>query len=126
MKTVVSFRGGFPIGACLVTEKVSKGMKLGSHGSTFGGNPLACAVASKVIDIVSKKDFLDGINKKLNFFINNLESIKNTYSHLIDEIRGKGLLLGIKTKINNSIFIEKLINNGLLVVGASENVIRIL
>ncbi len=126
LATAKGIGGGFPIGACLVTEKVSKGMKLGSHGSTFGGNPLACAVASKVIDIVSKKDFLDGINKKANFFINNLESIKNTYSHLIDEIRGKGLLLGIKTKINNSIFIEKLINNGLLVVGASENVIRIL
>ena len=126
LTTAKGMGGGFPIGACLVTNKVSKGMKLGSHGSTFGGNPLACSVANKVIEIVSKKKFLDDLNQKATFFLNKLEKVKNTYNHLIEEIRGKGFLLGIKSKINNSIFIDKLRNNGLLIVGASENIIRIL
>ena len=101
-------------------------MKFGSHGSTFGGNPLACSVANKVLEIISKKNFLNNMNKNALFFRNNLEEIKNTYDHLIEEIRGKGFLLGVKCKINNSIIIEKLITNGLLIIGASENVIRIL
>ncbi len=126
LTTAKGMGGGFPIGACLVTNKVSKGMKFGSHGSTFGGNPLACSVANKVIEIISKKSFLNDVNQKATFFINKLEEIKNTYNDLIDEIRGRGFLLGIKCKINNSIFIEKLRNNGLLVVGANESVIRVL
>lgn len=126
LATAKGMGGGFPIGACLVTDKVSKGMKFGSHGSTFGGNPLACSVAKRVIEIISEKKFLNDLNQKATFFVNNLEAIKNTYNHLINEIRGRGFLLGIKIKINNSIFIEKLRNNGLLSVGASENIIRIL
>ena len=126
LATAKGIGGGFPIGAWLVTNKVSKGMKFGSHGSTFGGNPLACSVANKVLEIISKKNFLNNMNKNALFFRNNLEEIKNTYDHLIEEIRGKGFLLGVKCKINNSIIIEKLITNGLLIIGASENVIRIL
>ena len=126
LATAKGIGGGFPIGACLVTNKVSNGMKFGSHGSTFGGNPLACSVANKVLEIISKKNFLNNMNKNALFFRNNLEEIKNTYDHLIEEIRGKGFLLGVKCKINNSIIIEKLITNGLLIIGASENVIRIL
>ena len=126
LATAKGMGGGFPIGACLVTDKVSKGMKFGSHGSTFGGNPLACSVAKRVIEIISEKKFLNDLNQKATFFVNKLETIKNTYNHLIEEIRGRGFLLGIKIKINNSIFIEKLRNNGLLSVGANENIIRIL
>ena len=126
LATAKGMGGGFPIGACLVTDKVSKGIKFGSHGSTFGGNPLACSVAKRVIEIISEKKFLNDLNQKATFFINKLETIKNTYNHLIKEIRGRGFLLGIKIKINNSIFIEKLRNNGLLSVGANENIIRIL
>ena len=126
LATAKGMGGGFPIGACLVTDKVSKGMKFGSHGSTFGGNPLACSVAKRVIEIISEKKFLNDLNQKATFFVNKLEEIKNTYNHLINEIRGRGFLLGIKIKINNSIFIEKLRNNGLLSVGANENIIRIL
>ena len=126
LATAKGMGGGFPIGACLVTDKVSKGMKFGSHGSTFGGNPLACSVAKRVIEIISEKKFLNDLNQKATFFVNKLEEIKNTYNHLIEEIRGRGFLLGIKIKINNSIFIEKLRNNGLLSVGANENIIRIL
>ena len=126
LATAKGMGGGFPIGACLVTDKVSKGMKFGSHGSTFGGNPLACSVAKRVIEIISEKKFLNDLNQKATFFVNKLEMIKNTYNHLINEIRGRGFLLGIKIKINNSIFIEKLRNNGLLSIGANENIIRIL
>ena len=126
LATAKGMGGGFPIGACLVTDKVSKGIKFGSHGSTFGGNPLACSVAKRVIEIISEKKFLNDLNQKATFFVNKLEAIKNTYNHLIEEIRGRGFLLGIKIKINNSIFIEKLRNNGLLSVGANENIIRIL
>ena len=126
LATAKGMGGGFPIGACLVTDKVSKGMKFGSHGSTFGGNPLACSVAKRVIEIISEKKFLNDLNQKATFFVNELEAIKNTYNHLINEIRGRGFLLGIKIKINNSIFIEKLRNNGLLSVGANESIIRIL
>ena len=126
LATAKGMGGGFPIGACLVTDKVSKGMKFGSHGSTFGGNPLACSVAKRVIEIISEKKFLNDLNQKATFFVNKLETIKNTYNHLIEKIRGRGFLLGIKIKINNSIFIEKLRNNGLLSVGANENIIRIL
>ena len=126
LATAKGMGGGFPIGACLVTDKVSKGIKFGSHGSTFGGNPLACSVAKRVIEIISEKKFLNDLNQKATFFVNKLEEIKNTYNHLIEEIRGRGFLLGIKIKINNSIFIEKLRNNGLLSVGANENIIRIL
>ena len=126
LTTAKGIGGGFPIGACLVTDEVSKGMKVGSHGSTFGGNPLACSVANKVIEIISNKKFLNDLNQRATFFVNKLEEIKYIYNNLIEEVRGKGFLLGIKSKINNSIFIEKLRNNGLLVIGASENVIRIL
>ena len=126
LTTAKGIGGGFPIGACLVSNKVSKGMGFGSHGSTFGGNPLACSVANKVIEIISNKKFLKDLNKKSVFFINELEKIKNLYGNLIEEIRGQGFLLGIKSKINNLIFIEKLRKNGLLIIGASENVIRIL
>ena len=126
LATAKGMGGGFPIGACLVTDKVSKGIKFGSHGSTFGGNPLACSVAKRVIEIISEKKFLNDLNQKATFFVNKLEAIKNTYNHLINEIRGRGFLLGIKIKINNSIFIEKLRNNGLLSVGANESIIRIL
>ena len=126
LSTAKGIGGGFPIGACLVSNKVAEGMKFGSHGSTFGGNPLACSVANKVVEIISKKTFLDDLNKKSIFFINELEKIKNNYTNLISEIRGSGFMIGIKSKISNSIFIEKFVNNGLLVIGASENVIRIL
>ena len=75
LATAKGIGGGFPIGACLITNKVAKGMKIGSHGSTFGGNPLACSVANKVIEIISKKKFLDSVNQKAIFFLKSIFQI---------------------------------------------------
>ena len=126
LATAKGIGGGFPIGASLVTKKVSDGMKIGSHGSTFGGNPLACSVANTVIDLMTKKNFFKELNVKSDFLINELEKIKNQNEHIIEEIRGQGFLLGIKCKMDNNILIDKLRKNSLLVVGANENVIRLL
>ena len=126
LATAKGIGGGFPIGACLVTKKIAQGMKFGSHGSTFGGNPLACTVANSVLDIIAKKKFFNELNSKANFLYNELEKIKNENLSVIEEIRGQCFLLGIKCKIKNLILIKALRKNGLLVVGASENVIRLL
>jgi len=126
LATAKGIGGGFPIGACLVTKKIAQGMKFGSHGSTFGGNPLACTVANSVLDIIAKKKFFKELNSKANFLYNELEKIKNENLSIIEEIRGQCFLLGIKCKIKNLILIKALRKNGLLVVGASENVIRLL
>ena len=126
LATAKGIGGGFPIGACLVTKKIAQGMKFGSHGSTFGGNPLACTVANSVLYIIAKKKFFKELNSKANFLYNELEKIKNENLSIIEEIRGQCFLLGIKCKIKNLILIKALRKNGLLVVGASENVIRLL
>ena len=81
--------GGFPLGACLVTKKVSVGMTPGTHGSTFGGNPLAMAVGNAVLDIIFEKDFLKNVKKKVNILIKDLNKIKEKYPKIIEEIRGQ-------------------------------------
>ncbi len=118
--------GGFPIGAVLMNKKVARGMTAGTHGSTFGGNPLAMAVGNTVMNIVSNKDFLKNVKKSSKYFLTNLNKIKNKYPKLIKEIRGRGLLIGIQLYENQIIFIKKLMDNNLLTIRAGENVIRIL
>ncbi len=118
--------GGFPIGAVLMTKKVAKGMIPGSHGSTFGGNPLAMSVGNAVIDQIFKKNFLNNVNKLSKYFINELNLIKNQFPKLIKEIRGVGLLIGIQLFKDQNKFIQKLMDNNLLTIKAAENVIRIL
>ena len=118
--------GGFPIGAVLMNKKVASAMTAGTHGSTFGGNPLAMAVGNTVIDIISNKKFLDNVKKISKYFLLNLKKIKNNYPNLIKEIRGKGLLIGIQLHVDQSDFIEKLMENKLLTIRAAENVVRIL
>ena len=117
--------GGFPLGACLVTKKVSVGMTPGSHGSTFGGNPLAMAVGNAVLDIIFEKDFLNNVKKKGEYFDNNLNKIKKKYPKIISEIRGVGLLKGLKMVVDNVEFIKKLMDLRMLTVKAEENVIRL-
>ena len=118
--------GGFPIGAVLMNKKVASGMTAGTHGSTFGGNPLAMAVGNSVMDIISNKKFLNHVKNVSRYFILNLNKIKNDYPKIIKEIRGKGLLIGIKLDTNQTKFIKKLMDNKLLTIKAAENVVRIL
>ncbi len=118
--------GGFPLGAVLMNKKVASGMVPGTHGSTFGGNPLAMAVGSAVMDIVSSKKFLRNIENLSKYFLNELRNIKEAYPHIIKSIRGKGFLIGIQLYKDQTIFIKKLMENKLLTIRASENVIRIL
>ena len=117
--------GGFPLGACLVTKKVSVGMTPGTHGSTFGGNPLAMAVSNAVLDIIFEKGFLDNVKEKGKYFDEGLNKIKNKYPKIIKEIRGIGLIKGLKVSVDNVEFIKKLMDHKMLTVKAEENVIRL-
>ena len=117
--------GGFPLGACLVTKKVSAGMTPGTHGSTFGGNPLAMAVGNAVLDVILKKDFLNNVEKKGKYFDQGLNKIKNAFPKIIGEIRGAGLIKGLKMLVDNTEFIQKLMKHKMLAIKAEENVIRL-
>ncbi len=117
--------GGFPIGACLVTKKVSVGMTAGTHGSTFGGNPLAMAVGNAVLDVLLKKDFLNNVKKKGEYFQLGLDKIKKKYPKIIGEIRGAGLMIGLKMLVDNTDFMKKLMDHKMLTVKAEESVIRL-
>ena len=118
--------GGFPIGAVLMNKKVAAGMTPGTHGSTFGGNPLAMAIGNTVIDIVSDKKFLNNVKNLSNYFFIKLNHLKKKYPNIIKEIRGKGLLIGIQLHIDQTNFIKKLMDNKLLTIRAAENVVRVL
>ncbi len=118
--------GGFPIGAVLMNKKVAEGMTAGTHGSTFGGNPLAMTVGNTVMNIVSNKNFLNNVKKLSSYFLSKLNKTKIKYPEIIKEIRGRGLLIGIKLHKDQIIFINKLMDNNLLTIRAAENVIRIL
>jgi len=117
--------GGFPLGACLVTKKASIGMTAGTHGSTFGGNPLACSVGLAVLDILFEKDFFKNVKKKGEYFDQKINEIKNKYPKIIGEVRGYGLMRGLKILTDNIKFMDKLMENKMLTVKASENVVRL-
>ena len=118
--------GGFPIGAVLMTKKVAKFMTPGSHGSTFGGNPLAMAVGNAVIDEILKKNFLYNVRRISKYFHSELNNIKNEFPNIIKEIRGVGLLIGIQLFNDQNLFIKNLMKKKLLTIRAAENVVRIL
>ena len=118
--------GGFPIGAVLVNKKVASGMKPGTHGSTFGGNPLAMSAGNAVLDVMFKKGFLNNVNKNGNYFLKELKKLKVKYPKIIKEVRGKGLLLGLCLYKDQTSFIKKLLDNKLLTIKAAENVVRLL
>ena len=117
--------GGFPIGAVLMTKKVARAMIPGTHGSTFGGNPLAMAVGNAVLDQINKT-LLINVNKMSKYFLFNLNILKKKYPRIIKEVRGIGLLIGIQLHQDQTKFIKKLMDNKLLTIRAAENVIRIL
>ena len=118
--------GGFPIGAVLMNKKVASGMTPGTHGSTFGGNPLAMSVGNAVMDIVSSKKFLNNVKKLSKYFFSRLNQLKDKYPNIIKEIRGRGFLIGIKLHKDQAKFIQKLMDNKLLTIRAAENVVRVL
>ena len=109
-----------------MNKKVASCMTAGTHGSTFGGNPLAMAIGNEVINIVSNKKFLKNIKYISKYFFLRLNEIQKEYPKLIKNIRGKGLLIGIQLNTNQTKFIKKLMENRLLTIRAAENVVRIL
>ena len=118
--------GGFPIGAVLMNKKVAAKMIPGSHGSTFGGNPLAMSVGNAVLDQIFKKSFLNNVSKNSKYFHNELKKMQAQYPSIIKQVRGVGLLIGIQLYKDQKRFIEKLEKNKLLTIRAAENVVRIL
>lgn len=118
--------GGFPMGACLATEKAAAGMVLGSHGSTFGGNMLAMAVGNAVLDVITAPGFLDNVLAATRALNQRLSELKDRYPDVIADIRGAGLMMGMKTLCLNTDFVAKARENGILTVGAGENVVRLL
>lgn len=118
--------GGFPVGAVLATAEAGKGMTLGTHGSTFGGNPLAMAVANAVFDVISAPGFLEGVQRKALLMKQRLAAVRDRHPDVIREVRGEGLLLGIACGVPNGRMIEALRAEKLLAVPAGDNVVRIL
>ncbi len=126
--TAKAIAGGFPLGACLATKEAASGMSIGVHGTTYGGNPMAMAIAGAVLDLMLEKNFLENVRKIGDELKSELQNLHKKFPDLIDEIRGVGLMLGIKIneKIPNVEMTQKLIDQGLLVIPASNNVIRLL
>lgn len=118
--------GGFPLGACLATETAAKGMTAGTHGSTFGGNPLATAVGAAVLDVVTADGFLANVQSQALLLKQKLAHLKDTYPEVIEDIRGHGLMIGIKCRVANTAFQAAALNEKLLVIGAGDNVVRLL
>ena len=118
--------GGFPLGAVLMNKRVASGMIAGTHGSTFGGNPLAMSVGNAVLDQIFQKGFLTNVKKISKHFHFELNKLKIEFPKIIKEVRGVGLLIGLQLYSDQTKFIQKLIDNRLLTIRAAENVIRIL
>jgi len=118
--------GGFPLGAVLMNKKVASGMTAGTHGSTFGGNPLAMSVGNAVLDQIFKKGFLPKVKRVSKYFHSELNKLKKEFPKLIKKVRGAGLLIGLQLYNDQTKFIQKLMDNKLLTIRAAENVIRIL
>ena len=109
-----------------MTKKVAKGMTAGTHGSTFGGNPLAMKIGSTVMDIISNRKFLDKVKKNSKYLNEKLNIIMKKFPNIIKEIRGRGMLIGLQLYEDPTSFIKKLMDHKLLTIRASENTIRIL
>jgi len=118
--------GGFPLGAVLASEEAASGMTAGTHGSTYGGNPLACAVGSKVIEIVAEPNFLDGVRAKAGLLRQKLEGLVADNPEVFEEVRGTGLMLGLKCKVTNLDVVNAGYAQELITVPAADNVIRLL
>ena len=118
--------GGFPMGACLATERAAAGMRAGSHASTFGGNPLAMAVGNAVLDIVLAPGFLEHVRDVANFARQQLAGLVAAHPKVFEDVRGEGLMLGLKMRVPNTEFVSRLFAHKMLAVGAGDNVVRLL
>jgi acetylornithine/N-succinyldiaminopimelate aminotransferase len=118
--------GGFPLGALLATEEAAKGMTAGTHGSTFGGNPLATAVGNAVLDVVLEPGFLEAVQQKTLRLKQAFAAVQDRYPEVIEEMRGQGLLAGLKLKVPMADVVKAAAAERLLIVGASGNVVRLL
>jgi acetylornithine/N-succinyldiaminopimelate aminotransferase len=118
--------GGFPLGACLATERAAAGMGVGSHGSTYGGNPLACAVGVAVMDAVTAPGFLDGVSRVAGRLRQGLEGLVAAHPEVFEAVRGEGLMLGLKCRVPNTEVVRAGYEARVLVVGAADNVVRLL
>jgi acetylornithine/N-succinyldiaminopimelate aminotransferase len=126
MSLAKALGGGFPIGACLATAEAAAGMTPGSHGSTFGGNPLAVAAAGAVLDVMLKPGFFDHVQKMSLLLKQKLASVVDRYPAVLVEVRGEGLLIGVKAVVPSGDLVNALREQKLLTVGAGENVVRFL
>ncbi len=118
--------GGFPVGACLATAEAGKGMTAGSHGSTFGGNPLAMAVGNAVLDVMLAPGFIQHVRDMGLLFKQRLAEIKDRHSAVVAEVRGEGLLIGLRMVPPVSEMVDELRNEKMITVAAGDNVVRLL
>jgi acetylornithine/N-succinyldiaminopimelate aminotransferase len=126
LATAKGIGGGFPMGACLATEKAAAGMVIGTHGSTYGGNPLAMAAGQAVLDVVAEPEFLERVTRMGERLRGALEQMIPNHDHLFESVRGLGLMLGIKMKTDSRAFVTYLRDHGILTVAAGDNVMRVL
>ncbi|HEX8655439.1 MAG TPA: aspartate aminotransferase family protein [Allosphingosinicella sp.] len=126
LATAKGIGGGFPMGACLATGKAAAGMTIGTHGSTFGGNPLAMAAGQAVLDVVANDDFLAHVTRMGERLRGALEQMIPNHDHLFESVRGLGLMLGVRMKTDSRAFVAHLREHGLLTVAAGDNVVRVL
>ena len=118
--------GGFPLGACLATAEAAKGMTAGTHGSTYGGNPLAMAVGNAAIDLATAPGFLDHVNKVANYLTQQLGALVAEHPAIFESVRGQGMMMGLKMKVPNGEFIAAARETGIVVLPAGDNVVRLL
>ena len=126
LATAKGLGGGFPVGACLASEEAGSTMGPGTHGSTFGGNPLAMAVGNAVLDVILAPGFLDGVTRVSKILWGGLQEVVERHPAVLTELRGSGLMLGLRCQVPNTEVIARLRDGGLLTVGAAENVVRLL
>lgn len=126
MASAKGIGGGFPMGACLATAEAAKGMVAGSHGSTYGGNPLAMAIGNAVLDVILEDGFLDHVNQMSLLLTQKLAGLTDEFPDILGGVRGKGLMMGLECKVANTDMQAACVANDLLVVAAGDNVLRLL
>jgi acetylornithine/N-succinyldiaminopimelate aminotransferase len=126
MTVAKALGGGFPVGAVLATAEAAKGMTVGTHGTTYGGNPLAMAVGNEAVDMILEPGFLDHVNKIANYLHQQLGGLTASHPDVFENVRGQGLMIGLKMRTDASAFIAQARANGLIVLPAGDNVVRLL